>query len=65
MSENFPYNFFIPLFLRMIWNTACDRDEWLFADVVPEVLQAKDVNNANTIQTRAFASAVMIASVPA
>ena len=24
-------------FLRMIWNTACEREEWLFAEVVPDV----------------------------
>ncbi len=41
ISENFPWIFLNPFFLRMIWNTACDLDEWLFADVVPDVLQNK------------------------
>jgi len=26
------------LFLRMIWNTACDREECWLAEVVPDVL---------------------------
>ena len=34
INENFPYKVFLGfVFLRIIWKTACDRDEWAFADV--------------------------------
>ena len=38
IKENFPYKGFLAvLFLKIIWNTAWDRDEWELAEVCPEV----------------------------
>lgn len=38
INENLPWIRFKPGDLTMIWNTACDLDEFVFAEVCPDVL---------------------------
>lgn len=38
INENLPWTLFATGLCKMIWKTACDRDELLLADVWPEVL---------------------------